>query len=103
MWEIVSRAAPYENEEFGPNGRFLRQRIGGGLRPSIEAIQPALHRHAYVDLMERCWAAAREDRPDFDSITRALETMAESDEWVALRHGSTTSRLSVFSTFTVSS
>ena len=57
MWEMSSRRTPFDGEELGPNGRLLRQRIAGGLRPDLALVLPGLHNEAYLALMQRCWDA----------------------------------------------
>jgi hypothetical protein len=81
MWEIVSRTLPYSEEtDTGPNGRFLRLKIASGLRPRLEAILLRLHNDVYVGLMQQCWSADPEARPDFVRICFQLEKLVREIE-----------------------
>eukprot|EP00048_Salpingoeca_helianthica_P004160 m.74344 g.74344 ORF g.74344 m.74344 type:complete len:1330 (-) comp13083_c0_seq2:41-4030(-) len=87
MWEIVARKTPYVEEEFGPNGRFLRKKIQGGLRPLLSHIPVERTNADYVELMQRCWHATPAMRPLFPDICIALEAMLP--DHVESRHNTT--------------
>ena len=56
MWEIVARQSPFVEEDFGINGRELRQNISNGGRPKLTLIPDERRNDAYEACMQACWA-----------------------------------------------
>jgi len=72
LWEIWTRGKPYWD---WPDDQWvLRTRILEGLRPPLpDDIMPA-----YRSLIERCWNADPDERPDFMQILDELRRMARA-------------------------
>ncbi|XP_039041676.1 serine/threonine-protein kinase STY8-like isoform X1 [Hibiscus syriacus] len=69
LWELVTAKVPYDTMTPLQAALGVRQ----GLRPDLpENAHPKL-----LDLMQRCWEAAPDERPSFSEITAQLETLLE--------------------------
>ena len=78
MWELATRKRPFEDAEFGPNGRQLRRSIIDGLRLSLDAVLPANRHAAYMAAMARCWDADPRLRPPFGELYSILNDLPRS-------------------------
>ncbi|XP_039022026.1 serine/threonine-protein kinase STY8-like isoform X2 [Hibiscus syriacus] len=69
LWELVTGKVPYDTMTPLQAALGVRQ----GLRPDLpENAHPKL-----LELMQRCWEAAPDQRPSFSEITAQLETLFE--------------------------
>ncbi|XP_065191696.1 uncharacterized protein LOC135822799 [Sycon ciliatum] len=73
MWEIFTRAQPYEDRSFR-NKFEIEALVLAGTRPTIRNDFPDLYRV----LMESCWHDQPDERPPFDDIVRSLEKQLET-------------------------
>ena len=77
MWEIAARDIPYREEDRGPFGRFLKNRIKNGLRPDISALRPELYNTVYVAVMQQSWSEIPANRPTFADICEMLHPLSD--------------------------
>ncbi|GAM20898.1 hypothetical protein SAMD00019534_040730 [Acytostelium subglobosum LB1] len=68
LWELYTRAHPYDEFAFGQWMSKLEDEIILGLRPTIPASCPP----EYVELIQSCWAHEPNSRPTFASIVETL-------------------------------
>ena len=58
---------------------LLVDAVGAGERPNISAEKASLAPSGYVELMQKCWAQAPNDRPDFGAVFYQLQNMSQSN------------------------
>ena len=74
MWEIWTRAVPWEEIESTPAtfATRLSALVTGGARPKLPlGCEPAPA--GYFELMQQCWADKPVERPRFDAVVHMLE------------------------------
>lgn len=79
MWEIATRQLPYANENLINPSLFMAQ-IAKGLRPPLDAVQPAPNPEVsdlFVALAIKCWAPVPSQRPAFDVILAELSDILD--------------------------
>ena len=77
LWELVTRACPYEAETEGQIQAAMAV-LKDGLRPRVPStaeMQPVRFPTPYVQLMEQCWAQDAAARPPFAEVLGSLEGM----------------------------
>ncbi|EGC32773.1 cGMP binding protein with small GTPase-serine/threonine kinase-dep-rasgef-gram-and two cGMP binding domains [Dictyostelium purpureum] len=68
LWELYTRAHPFDEFSFGQWMSKLEDEIIRGLRPTIPSTCPP----EYVELIQSCWTHEPNSRPTFTSIVEAL-------------------------------
>ena len=76
-WQVLTALNPYYPEVPPDDDTFLMRHVVGGGRPVVAALTAAGVPRAVVDLLQRCWAPAQEDRPAMKDVQRVLEAAAE--------------------------
>ena len=78
MWEIVSRAVPYEDSQFEWIDEVSRA-VRSGTRPTRTHLVER-SRQDFTTLMTECWAGDPDDRPGFAEIVQRLNLMLPVSE-----------------------
>ena len=73
MWEVVSRAVPYEDLQFEWIDEVSRA-VCSGVRPTSTHLVRRF-RQNFTTLMTECWAGDPDDRPGFAEIAQRLNSM----------------------------
>ena len=73
MWEILSRALPYEHLK---TNWAIREFVVAGQRPTLP--EPSLGLE-YNELMTRCWSADPKERPSFADSVIVLTSLSANE------------------------
>ena len=72
LWEIITRAIPFENQSF----EQIKTAVLAGTRPAVPSTNdPILHE--VIDLMQACWQGDPNIRPGFDHICEGLNELTK--------------------------
>ena len=79
MWEILTLKRPfaeYDEQFSGKPGALFKEAVIGGLRPTYDEFKTDCP--DYCKLMERCWSANPDHRPEFTEIITELKAIGKS-------------------------
>ncbi|EGG25213.1 RasGEF domain-containing protein [Cavenderia fasciculata] len=71
LWELYTRAHPYDEFQFGQWMSKLEDEIIRGLRPTIPTTCPP----EYAELIQSCWTHEPNSRPTFTSVVETLTNL----------------------------